>query len=257
MLMALINTNSLLGGGISTDAGLTPAQDRWIVRMQYRHMGMESAMMDMNTQMVPVVLAYGITPAISVMTRAMYVDRSSNSRMPQKGMNDLFILSKFRLYRKNTAKYVLGIAPHIASNVPIGNRDVSPRTWNPVLGLNFSFRPRFFAIDVSSSYTLVDVSNKTDVSESNKFAINTAFSGQIPLKGNSGKTLSPVLELNYFSETSENENGNKPGGLFISPGLAYRIGSFSLEGLLQFPVYQKETGVEQTERLIAGVKYMF
>ena len=44
---------------ISTDAGLTPAQDRWIFRTQYRAMGMENSMMKMNTQMVPVVLGYG------------------------------------------------------------------------------------------------------------------------------------------------------------------------------------------------------
>jgi len=118
----------------------------------------KSSMMQAKTQMVPVVLGYGITSGISIMARSVYVHKSySNRNIVNSGMNDLYLLSKFRLFRKNTSKYTFGVAPFIASNVPIGSTEVSDRTWNPEMGLNISFRPRFFSMDLSTSFTFIDV----------------------------------------------------------------------------------------------------
>ncbi|MEX0980509.1 MAG: hypothetical protein WDZ47_00335, partial [Bacteroidales bacterium] len=61
------------GQGISVDAGLTPAQNRIIVRSQFRSMTMSNDMMTASTQMFPVVFAYGLRPGITVMARNMYV----------------------------------------------------------------------------------------------------------------------------------------------------------------------------------------
>ena len=57
----LENTNA---AGISVDAGLTPAEDRWIVRTQMRYMQREDdpTPMDreMDTYAFPLVVAYGL-----------------------------------------------------------------------------------------------------------------------------------------------------------------------------------------------------
>ena len=257
----LLFQSLVMAGGISTDAGLTPAQDRWIFRSQYRFMSMENGMMSMNTHMIPMVFAYGVTPGFSIMARGMYVNKSiSTTPENVRGINDFYLLSKFRLLRINAPNYVLGIAPHIASNIPVGNENISKRTWNPEIGLNISFRPRFLSFDISTSYTFNDVLEKLNSNHSNQFNLNGAISGNIPFKNRSNQAISPVLEINYSAEGgNRNTNTTREEVLFLSPGLSYIHSSLAIEGLLQIPVTQTATGMamQQKSRLIVGVKYMF
>ena len=250
---------NLFAGGISVDAGITPPQDRFILRTQYRYMSMSNSMMSMNTQMTPLVLAYGVTSGFTVMARGMYVNQKvENTSNVTEGINDLFLLTKFRLYRKNTANYVLGLATYIASNIPIGSTEISNRSWNPELGLNISFRPRFFSIDVSTSYMFSDVSGKLASKPGDMLSINTAFSALIPLKSNSSNAISPVLEMTYTYQVEGDANPSNEL-LFFSPGISFIHSSLSLEALVQIPVYQSENVnlLNQNSRLILGVKYMF
>lgn len=250
---------NLFAGGISVDAGLTPPQDRFILRTQYRYMSMQNSMMSINTQMIPLVLAYGVTSGFTVMARGMYVHRTLETTSEvSNGMNDLFLLAKFRLYRKNTASYVFGIAPYIASNIPIGSKEISNRTWNPEIGLNISFRPRFYAIDVSTYYIFSDLSDELTSKPGNVFSINTAFSAQIPLKAKSSNAISPVLEMTYSHKQDNNDNASTDI-LFLSPGVSFIHSSLAIEALVQIPVYQTESSniMSQNSRLIIGIKYMF
>lgn len=247
--LCIVQTGAL--AQISTDAGLTPAQDRWIFRAQYRMMGMENSMMKTKVQMVPVVLGYGITSGISIMARSGYVYKSySNSQEVNRGVNDLYVLSKFRLYRKNTSQYALGIAPYVASNIPIGSIEVSDRTWNPGLGLNISFRPRFLSVDLSTSYTFNDVAEKLSSEHINTFNLDLSFSGKIPFKSKSSQIISPVTEFNFSGLTDL---------LFISPGISYMHTSIAFETLYQIPVYESEKAgqMNHTSRWIIGLKYLF
>ena len=236
---------------ISTDAGLTPAQDRWIFRTQYRMMGMENSMMKTNIQMVPVVLGYGITSGLSIMARSVYVHKSySNNDVVNRGVNDLYLLSKFRLFRKNTPSYTFGIAPYLATNIPIGSKEVSDRTWSPEMGLNISLRPRFLSLDLSTSYTFNDVLEKISTEHINSYNLDVSFSGKIPIAAKSAQIISPVLEFN-FSGASDL--------LFISPGISYMHTSLAIEALYQIPVYELENPgqMKQTSRGIIGIKYLF
>ena len=259
LLFVTVNSVSTYAGGISVDAGITPPQDRFILRYQYRYMSMENSMMTKRTQMTPIVLAYGVTSGITILARGMYVHQSvSNNSEIKNGFNDLYLLSKFRLFRRNTANYVFGIAPHIATNIPIGSKEISTRTWNTELGLNISYRPRFLAFDISASYSIADITGKLDGEQGNTFNLNTAASGLIPLKTETSSVLSPVLEMTYtFKEDSENSPDNEL--MFLSPGLSFIYSDLTLETLFQFPVYQNKNMnvMDQNSRIIIGLKYMF
>ncbi|MCF8303121.1 MAG: transporter [Bacteroidales bacterium] len=259
LTIILLAVNHLQAGGISVDAGLTPPQDRFILRSQYRYMTMDNAMMRVNTQMTPLVLAYGLTPSFTLMARGVYVHQSfDNSPEINNGLNDPFLLSKFRLYRKNTADYVIGIASHIASNIPIGSKEVSMRAWDPELGLNVSFRPRFFAVDVSASYIFTDISEKLETRPGNIFNINTAVSTMIPLKSIPNAAFSPVAEITYSTQAASKATPSH-SILFLSPGVSVIYSNLSLEALVQFPVQQTEQTsiMNRNSRLILGLKYMF
>lgn len=243
---------------ISTDVGLTPAQDRWFFRSQFRSMGMDNNMMEMNTRMAPVMLGYGVTSGVAIMARTAYVHRSFEPGGKQNnGFNDPFLLTKYRLYRKNTADYTLGVAPFLASNIPVGAEEISNGAWNPRAGVNISFRPRFMAADLSVAYVFTDISNEVADAPSNEVYIDLALSGMIPLKNSSQQAISPVLEVNFASEGSK--VGKSEKWLFISPGATYRYASFAFDLLYQMPVYEtdRDGQMSQQARWITGFRYMF
>jgi len=248
-------------GGISVDAGLTPGQDRWMLRTQYRFMKMQNTTMEIQNHIVPMVIAYGVSSNFTLMARVMYVNRinSMNNAIKKRGFNDAYILLKFKVYRENTANYVLGIAPYFASNIPVGNPDISEKTWNPELGLSMSYRPRFWSIDFASSYTLKDVLNKTEDQESDNLSLNVAFSSIIPLE-NSNIAISPVFELTFNKELDTNVHESKnPEVLFLSPGLKFIKSSIVFEVLYQNPIYQQtnESLMKSKSRILIGLRYMF
>lgn len=260
LIAGILIIQSTATAQISTDAGLTPAQDRWIFRTQYRMMGMENSMMKTNMQMVPLVLGYGITSGITVMAKTIYVHKSySNGNEAQSGINDLYLLTKFRLFRKNTAKYIFGLAPYLASNIPIGSKEISNRTWNPEIGLNISFRPRFLSIDLSTYYTFIDAKEKISTEHINRYSLDIAFSGKIPLTAKSNQILSPVIEFNYYQEGKKGNYSSANELLFISPGISYKHSSLAIEALYQIPVYEidKADQMYQMARWIFGLKYLF
>lgn len=258
MLFSAINGYA---GGISVDAGLTPGQDRWILRMQYRYMEEYNPNMTMQNQMFPLMVAYGVTSNFTLMARIMYVQRTieMNDNQNLNGLNDPGILLKFKVYRKNTADYVLGIAPFMATNFPVGNSDVSRQIWNPEIGLSVSYRPRFWSLDFTALYRIGDLTEKEESQVSNFISLNTAISTMIPIN-KSDVAISPVLELTYNREINSGlEADMKKEVLFISPGFMFIKSSFVLELLYQYPVYQQDqVQVMSSEpRFIAGIRYMF
>ena len=56
--------------GISVDAGLTPAEDRWIVRAQARYMSRGDDQDGMRAVAFPLVLAYGARSDVSLFVQA-------------------------------------------------------------------------------------------------------------------------------------------------------------------------------------------
>ena len=260
-ILMFFTSFSAQAGGISVDAGLTPGQDRWILRTQYRYMKMQNSTMATQNHMVPLVIAYGVTSNFTLIARAMYVNRiiNMNNAVQKRGFNDAYILLKFKVYRENTANYVLGIAPYFASNIPVGNAEISERTWNPEFGLSMSYRPRFWSIDFNASYTLKDVVKKTEDQELDNLSLNVAFSSIIPLD-NSNIAISPVLELTYNKEIDSNaKESKKQEMMFFSPGLTFIKSSLMLEVLYQIPVFQQtnESLMKSKPRILIGLRYMF
>jgi hypothetical protein len=248
-------------GGISVDAGLTPGEDRWILRTQSRFMKMQNSNMTVQNHIFPLIVAYGVTSNFTLIAGEMYVSRiiGMGHDIQKSGFNDPFVLLKIKLYRKNTAHYVLGIAPYFASNVPVGSKDISDRTWNPKVGLSMSLRPRFWAIDFTSSYTVGNALKKTKAQESDNFSINLALSSIIPLK-NSNIAISPVLELTYNKEFNSNVNeSTRQEILYISPGLVFIKSSLMLEALYQIAILQRTDAqiMKSKSRFVAGLRYMF
>ena len=247
--------------GISVDAGLTPAQDRWILRSQYRFMNMYNSGTETYIHSFPLVVVYGVTSSITLMMRQSYMIKNVifNEKTSQKGINDPYILLKIKAFRKNTSKYTFGIAPTIATNIPIGNNQISNNIWSPKTGVNCSFRHRFWLFDLNVSYTFQDLNNKATKSYNDILNINSAFSRLFPFKNNSDILISPVMEFSYLHEFNTVNTGIFTAKkLFGSPGVKFVYSSFIFEALYQIPLYQNTSDAVMQSRgnFIIGIRYM-
>ena len=132
-LLLLGQSAAVHAGGITADVGLTPPQDRWILRTQLRYMerGDDPTPMDREMKMyaVPVVLAYGLRPNVTVIARqiAFHRDVDAPAGRDATGFGDFALISKWRALRINKPDYIIGIAPTLGVELPTGDPHHHPR----------------------------------------------------------------------------------------------------------------------------------
>ncbi len=258
--------------GISVDAGLTPAQDRWIFRTQLRYMSfgsMAKINQKMEMYMVPVVLAYGLKSNLTILCRQPIMRRDMSmmgASHTENGFGDLFVMGKFKIYRRNTPNYTFGVAATIGIEAPTGSDAFSSKTWDLQPGLYFSWRRGSLGSDVSIAYTWNGFAHKgqNGVNPGNELAFDWAISYQFGLGTNSRISMAPVLEVSYRDISSDRRNSrgieNTGGSIFyISPGFKFTMSSLILEALLQLPAAQNRNGIqiELNATWLFGLRYMF
>ena len=278
MILAGAAVNALIlenatAGGISVDAGLTPPEDRWIIRTQARYMQRKDDPTPMNQKMdtyaFPVVVAYGFRPDLTLMIRQPVKHRKMSmggSVSRDIGFDDLFVLGKYKLYRRNTREYTFGIASTLGVEFPTGDDDFGSETWDLEPGLFTSWRSGPWASDFSIAYKWNGFADrgKNGLNPGNELSVDLALAHQFSIGEKADMSLTPVLEFNYKHILSDSLSGHNVANtgeslFFVSPGLKFTKSSFILEALVQFPVWQDQEGsqLKQGTRLIVGTRFMF
>jgi hypothetical protein len=280
LLMILVGAvaNALISGnvaasGISVDAGLTPPEDRWIIRTQFRYMQRKDDPTPMNQKMdtyaFPLVVAYGFRPDLTLMIRQPLKYRKMSmggSVSRETGFDDLFVLGKYKLYRRNTREYTFGIASTLGLELPTGDDDFGSETLDLEPGLFTSWRSGPWASDFSIAYKLNGFADrgKNGLNPGNELSVDLALAHQFSIGEKADMSLTPVLEFNYKHMLPDSFSGHNVSNtgeclFFVSPGLKFTKSSFILEALLQFPVWQDQEGnqLKQGTRLIVGTRFMF
>ncbi|UCG59615.1 MAG: transporter [Phycisphaerales bacterium] len=272
VVLAVASSNAI-AAGISVDAGLTPAEDRWILRSQVRYMrrNNDPTPMDrrMNMYAFPAVVAYGLRPDFTLMVRQVvkHMDMSmAGSRSRTTGLDDLFILGKYKLYRRNTPQYTFGIATTLGLEIPTGTNSFSSGTWDAQPGLYTSWRSGPWAADFNVAYSWNGFADRDEsgVNPGDELSLDWALAYQLSIGDNARVTLAPVLELSYRNISSDRQGGLDVANtgesvLYLSPGAKLTVSSFILEALLQIPVWQDQQGLQLDRNLgfILGSRYMF
>jgi hypothetical protein len=270
-LIFLSMSISAQAGGISIDAGLTPAQDRWIFRTQWRYMQRkmpQPSHPEMTAHMMPIVAAYGLRSDLTVMARQVIVSRTMNSgdmSATSSGMGDLLLMAKYKAYRFNSPTYVLGISPTLGLGMPTGANEVSGRKWNLRTGLYVSGRVGTWAADFNAVYVFTGVGREAGVIDDpgDEITAQIAFARQLGFGYRSAYAIAPVVEVTYLKAfTDRDDDIDLPNSgesvVWLSPGMKFTWGSFIVEGLLQIPVHEDYTGIqmERDPTFLAGIRVM-
>ncbi|MHC4693053.1 MAG: transporter [Planctomycetota bacterium] len=264
---------SASAAGISVDAGLTPAEDRWIFRTQVRYMrrtddptGMDRKM---STYAFPTILAYGVRPDLTLMVRQTIKSQKmsmAGSSSRNTDFDDLFVLGKYKLYRRNTPDYTFGIASTLGLELPTGRDPFTSETWDLQPGIYTSWRSGPWATDFNIAYTWNGFADKGEggLNPGDELSLDWALAYQFSIGEKARASLAPVLELSYknigadrlHSDDVENTGESV---FYVSPGIKYTMSSFILEALLQIPVWQDQKGsqLERDMTVIFGARYMF
>jgi hypothetical protein len=259
-------SNSANAGGISVDAGLTPPEDRWILRTQVRYRERRDDPTDMNRKMktfaFPVVLAYGLRSDLTLLMRQRVISHKMSVKGTterDEGLGDLFILAKYRAYRLNTPDYTLGIAPTIGLEFPTGHDSFTSETLDLKPGLFFSGRRGPWAVDLNIAYKWNGFADrgKGGRDPGDGVSLDLAFAYQFSIGGRGFASLAPVLE----SDEKRGHDIDNTGETFfyLSPGIKFSTSSLILEALVQIPVWQDQKGsqLEQDAGILAGVRFLF
>jgi outer membrane putative beta-barrel porin/alpha-amylase len=264
---------SAFSSGISVDAGLTPAEGRWIVRNQLRIMQREDDPAPMDRKMTQYVfnnvVAYGVRRDLTLMARQPVVHREmtmGGSHSEETGLADLFVMSKFRLYRRNTPESTIGLAGTLGLELPTGEPGFTSGTWDICPGLFASVRKGRWSSDMSAAACLNGIAdeNAHGVDPGDSLSVDWALGRQFSIGQDSRTSITPVVELSYRRTFADRLSGSKVPNtgesvFLVSPGVKFTRSSFILEGLVQIPVEQDQRGL-QPERgvgFLIGTRYMF
>ena len=272
ILFSIIVLTNASFGQISVDAGLTPSEDRWILRFQTRYMERENRT-SLNTNYmksysVNGVVAYGIRRDLTLIirNRHQFQDMKMNEHKSSfNGFGDLTLITKYAFYRINNPDYIFGLAGTIGIDVPVGHELITSETWNLHFGLFSSLKHNFDSFDFNISYSFNGLTKRDDnIRPGNQLSLDLAYTRQIIIGTGSDITFAPVLELKFINTKPDeiNDNNLKNNGeslLFLSPGFKITISSIIFESLVLFPVWQEQGNNQMRFNIMGliGIRYMY
>lgn len=255
--LSILNITDSHAEGISVDAGLTPAQDRIIIRWQYRNVINEMGGTQIVMHMMPIVIAYGLSPDITLMMRNGYnvIGRNETIMQMQNRWMDPFLMGKVKLFRYNSRNYVIGLSAYAGSSFPILKNSLSD-TYSPVVGINASYRLKYWSADYTNSYEWVNYNSNEKKTESRQFQMNLAISRNLILRKLNNLVFAPVQEFSMIRNNPETGDSGFIG--FLSPGFQLVSPHIKLEALYQIPINPSTTsGIKYGHRFILGMRFMF
>ena len=253
-------------GGISTDGGITPAQDRVVVRsrMAYLHRA-DSWGADNHTDlyMFPLVAAWGVLPELTVMGKAAWAHRSMammGKSTSDSGVADALVQVKYKLYRYNSRRHVFAAAPTLGVEVPTGMEPFSSDTWDLRMGAHLSYRYNRSAADLTAAYLWNGIlSGETATAPASEAEATMALSHVFAWPGYSRLAIVPVLEVS--ANVSGMGQSKHPTGAVtnIAPGFKVILRQVIFEALVQIPVWQEkgQDALEQRMGVVSGVRFLF
>jgi hypothetical protein len=264
VLVLVLTSLWVQAGGISVNAGLTPAQEQWIFRAQTQVLPQYATLARQQIGSIryqwPIVATYGVRPELTLITRnAIIHQRFTNGASALTGIADPVLFAKYKLFRINKPEIILGGSPGLGFTIPIGSPAVNSNTWDSRGGFFFSARKGLWSLDLNLMGHWPDFPQTASGQRVGgpRLTVNTAVGRQI-LLGSYDKSLAPVLEMTYHRQgPARHQDQQLPGTrgqiFSVAPGLQYIHGAFVIEGLFSYPICQDNR--RQAPRGLIGIRW--
>lgn len=267
-VMVFLSPTVCGAAGISVDAGLTPAEDRWILRSQVRYMSRGDEPGGKTEQFVfPVVVAYGVRSNVTLVVRQALIRRERTgvgTSSTETGLGDTYVFAKYKAYRLNSRRFTFGVAPTLGVELPTGQSALSSNTWDVKAGLYASARTQTWSSDVNIAYAWNGVVDEGVAVPGDELTFDTAVAYQFSIGGSGRVTASPVLELSYLKVWPSRIGGDVAPNtgesvLYLSPGAKISTSAIIVEGLVRVPVRDDLVGgqMERNVQGLLGVRILF
>ena len=225
-------------------------------------------LLTMNTNVLVGVIAYGFRPDLTVIVKQPFLFRemsSVNMSSRFSGFADTGLLVKYKLYRRNTASYIFGLATTVEAKAPTGNSKFSNGLWDAKPGFYASLRLGKWASDIAAAYSFNGLDGPTydGLAPGDELSLDWAISRQISMGQFAQSSLAPVIEMSFIKTFQDNLDGqfveSEESVLFLSPGFKLTMSSFIFEVLYRHALTQKQNGMMLTRGPFAlvGMRYMF
>ncbi len=287
-LVACANTAS--AGPIGFNSALPLSEGVGIVRSQLmlvRKTGDPTSMSRTATAtIIPLVLAYGVSPKLAVFGVLPYVKKRlvmnvSTARINRQatGMGDAKFFARYTLYQSDHWGDTLRIAPFIGLKVPTGQYQqsdafgliarplqVGSGSWDPFAGITITRQTLAWEFDSAISYRYNRQASGFSFGDEARLDASLQYRIMPRSLANAGVPafVYGVLESGILWNGKNNTagaNDHNSGGITwrIAPGVQYVSRRFVLETLLQIPTVQRLNGTALSTDWLwtAGVRWNF
>ncbi len=272
LLALLISPSSLYAGPITFNSALPLSEGVGILRSQVKLVRKSGDSTDKNRQIsatiIPLVLAYGITPKLALFGILPTVDKKLDMRLNDmnvkrsaSGAGDLLMLARYTIYQVDRPGDTFRIAPFIGIKAPTGSHTRSdsmgdiPRPLQPgtgsldaLAGVTLTHQTLDWEVDLSASY------RRNSEADQFKFGDEARLDGSFQyriypgtLGGGVPGFLYAVIESNLVRTGNNRIAGltdPDSGGLTLNlaPGIQYVTRRFVFESVVQLPAIQELNG---------------
>ncbi|MEE8437631.1 MAG: hypothetical protein V3S22_04760 [Candidatus Neomarinimicrobiota bacterium] len=218
---------------------------------------MTNSGLEMTMRGNPLVLAYGLSSKLTLIGRIIHMTRLRNATASaSSGWNDILLMAKFKLWRKNTAAQTIGLAAVMAGEIPTGSDGFSSDTFAGIAGFQGSLRRGSLALDLNLETKLAELFTKHSEKKRGEWSFNSAIAWLVPIGSSGIMAVTPLVEFTRIVQWKTEVTGKQ---FWVSPGIKLTISSFIIEGLFQYPVSQSSTAQSFTLKPggLIGIRLMF
>jgi len=250
------------GSGLNTNVALTPPEDGYIIRVQWRHTVFDDDDptpddRDLSLHAVPFTMVYGVSSDLAILGTVSLVRRDlefgSGRDADATGVADIPLLAKYRFLQEDEPGRTTRLAAIGGLEVPMFDDDFSSESFDPIAGIVWTHQRIDWWIDADILYRLnTGGGSDSDDELRGDFAYShRVFGGESESIGPWGLYAIGEVNATYLTDGSYE--------VFASPGLQYITPNVILEAGVQWPIAQdmKSPRLETDYTFVAGVRIQF
>ncbi len=226
--------------GLNTNVALTPPEDGWIVRAQWRYsrLGNDPTSLGrkVDLSLQPITAVYGVMADLALQATIPIVYRKiafeSGAEQSDTGVGDIPLLAKYRFYQKDAPGVTTRWAAIGGLEVPTFDDAFSSESFDPIIGIVWTHQERDWWIDwdVLYKFNTAGGLDGDDELRGDVAASVRLLYGESDTIGPWGLYAIAELNANYFTDGSVQ--------VFGSPGIQWITSNVILEAGVQLPMVQ-------------------